>query len=210
MIDVVFPDVTIELIKDAVQACSRYVGTLEDKFLERAARRYKNGYPSIGYLGAGRSGKDTAAQCVADHSELVYGGSTSNAVLPMIAHSLQLSEDEAWRTRHENRQFWFNWCNLYRQIYGQDSIAKLLLGLGDFVVGLRSKAEVCMVNEHGLVTHWVWISRAGANSDPTVEFDWPFVQHYGALHIRNSGGLDSYYEDVLRHASMAGVYIKKD
>ncbi len=202
-----FPDVSVELIQEAMRACHKYVGSLEAQYLERSAWRAKNGYPVLSYQGLGRSGKDTAAQHVAEISELKYGGSTSNVVLPLIAHSLGVSEDDAWDTRHKNRTFWFNWCNLFRQLYGQETLARYLLGLGDFVVGLRSDIEVRAVHKAGLVTHWVWVERPGVADDPTVEFNWKLIQSLHGLRLSNEGALAAYLEKVRAHAWMAGLAV---
>lgn len=204
----VIPEVTEELVEEAAAACAEYVGTLEEKYQQRSALRARKGFPVIGYMGWGRSGKDEAAQILARCSELQYGGSTSTVATPLIASALGISEEQAFAERHDNRMFWFDFCNMYRRKRGGDVLARYLLGLGDIVAGLRDREEIYAVSNNHVVTHLVWVERPGVPCDPTVAYDWPLIQKFGGCRLMNDGDLPKYEETVKSHARMAGIEVK--
>jgi len=126
--------------------------------------------PKLLIVGYGRAGKDTCAEYISKISPLRYGGSTSNIICPLIAKELGVSEEEAWNTRHLNRQFWYEWANEYRK----DDPAKLIktaLEKADMVVGIRDKLEMEAVKDHKLIDLIIWIDNARVRIDSTVTFN---------------------------------------
>lgn len=124
----------------------------------------------IAVVGHGRAGKDTIAEMLGKLTGLTYGGSMSRTVLPLVADSLGLLPEEAWPTRHEQRRYWYEWCNEFRKD-DPALIAKMLLGTADFVVGIRDKVELEACIEQGLFRHFVWVDRPNLPKDPTLTYD---------------------------------------
>jgi len=165
-----------------------YVDELLSNYKQRHASRKSLGAPTIAFLGHGRCGKDTAAVYFEQISGLKYGGSTSSVVLPLISCALRQDSDFAWKDRHNNREFWFRWCNELRR---QDStmLAKMNLSRGDICVGLRSDIELVNCLDGGVIDLPVWISNSRVEKDPTVEFS----EADCCLTIDNSGSKWQFY-----------------
>lgn len=124
----------------------------------------------IAILGHGRSGKDTAADFLDDHTPLVYAGSTSEFLAPYVAERLGIGKDEAFRRRHESdamRTFWYDLGNELRR---DDPLVlvRQVLAAGDMVVGLRDAEEVARLPEVGVDLR-IWIHR-DVPADPTCKF----------------------------------------
>jgi len=162
----------------------------------------KKDRPVIGFMGYGRAGKDTAGEWLGNNSDLKYIGSSSNVVCPYIAAALGISEEEAWATRHKNREFWKTWCDEFRK-NDYARMCRLILERGDIVIGLRDKKEIECCRAEGLVDLFVWIDRP-VEVDPTVTFgpdDCDVV-------IRNYGTLDEFYTKLRRFMNFAGIKLK--
>lgn len=71
--------------------------------------------PVIAIVGHGRSGKDTAAEWLAEHTVLRFAGGCSFAARHYMAQRLGLSPDESYARRHENRDKWFQYLNEFRE-----------------------------------------------------------------------------------------------
>lgn len=124
--------------------------------------------PKIAILGFGRAGKDTAGEIIGKMSPLRYVGSTSQVVCPMIAKDLGLTPEAAWADRHNNRMYWWRWCNEYRKD-DPTKIARASLATGDLVVGLRDAIELEACKAAKLFDLILWINR-DVPVDPTVTF----------------------------------------
>lgn len=158
--------------------------------------------PKLMIVGYGRAGKDTAGEYLGTHSLLRYNGSTSNIVCPLIAEALGISPEEAWRTRHENRQFWYEWSNEYRK----DDPAKLIkksLEQADLVIGVRDMREIKAAREQKLVNLIIWVDSNRVPKDPTVGF----TKDDADLIIQNNDDIDSFYDKLERFARTALLYV---
>ncbi|MDE1971332.1 MAG: hypothetical protein KGI50_07200, partial [Patescibacteria group bacterium] len=72
-------------------------------------------------VGHGRSGKDESALYLGRRLGLRYTGSTSLAVRPLLAHAIYgkndlLTQEHCYAHRHEDREYWYEYCNLLRRI----------------------------------------------------------------------------------------------
>lgn len=132
-------------------------------------------------VGRGRSGKDTVAEYLSQRLGLLYNGSTSYSVLPLIAYSLNMAADECYSRRHENRMYWFDYCNLLRDI-DPHVLIKLTLSFSDMLVGTRSVIEFVHALKLFNPQTVIWVER-DVPDDPTLEFD--RVQA-GALSVCNN------------------------
>lgn len=162
--------------------------------------------PRICYLGKSRAGKDEAAAFLSTVTNMRYAGSASLMAAPMIAYSLGMSTEEAFKTRHQYKEFWYEWLILFKKFFGPTCLVEMLLSKADIVVGLRRLDEVKTAWEKNLITHLVWIDRpANAKlADTTINFDWPDVQRMSGMRIINDSYLADFHNRVRSHATMAG------
>lgn len=112
--------------------------------------------PRILLLGHGRAGKDESATHISRIAQLKNAGSTSKYLCPRIAEAKGISEDEAWNTRRENREFWKEFgSNLRRHDPGL--LVRECYENGDISCGLRDFEEVEWVIANNFVTHILWV-----------------------------------------------------
>lgn len=146
-----------------------YVQSKLDAYSRRQADRAKRRAPVVAWLGMGRAGKDTSAEYFCLKTGLTYAGSSSSMVLPIIADSIGIPPERAWQERHQNRQFWIEWCHAFRHD-DPAMLVKMCLGTGDAVVGVRGKIELHTVQQQKLIDYTVWVDNPRVEIDPTVEF----------------------------------------
>jgi hypothetical protein len=179
--------------REARQAHADYVKVQLDAYESRRAWRREHSVPAIGWCGHGRAGKDTAGEYVCARANTVYPGSCSRLVLPLLAHMIGVPEDQAWRERHDHRDFWIDACHAVRAD-DYAFLVKLCLGAGDTAVGIRGRLELEAVTRGGIVDLTVWVDNPRVLTDWTVE--------YGAgdcdLIIANHGTLLEFYRKLDR------------
>jgi len=123
----------------------------------------------LALCGYGRAGKDYSAKYLCSLTAMQYGGSTSSVVAPLIANALNQPVDQTFAERHDNRMFWFEFCNALR-LHDPSMLARMNLGSGDMVVGIRSEVELHACVSQGVVDYTVWVDNPRAELDPTVEY----------------------------------------
>jgi hypothetical protein len=171
-------------------------------FLETNISKYSN-YPVLCFVGPGRSGKDEACLWLSKHTPLKYAGGCSLTVLPWVAKQLGISEEEAWATRHQNRDEWFKLCNRYRA----DDPARIVresLSHSNIISGIRSNTEFMAAKKEGLFDLSVWVHRA-TGFDSTIQFG----INDADIVIVNEEGLDEYYEKLKRLALALNIPVKE-
>lgn len=158
----------------------------------------KRDVPALAICGNGRAGKDLAAELLCNWFKCQFANSTSQAVLPIIADITNTPQEEAFEKRHNNRMFWFEFCNGLRDA-NPTLIVRLVLSSSDIVVGIRSFAELKSVTRPGgLVDASVWIDNPRVDKDPTVEYtmdECDFV-------IRNNGTKSEYADKLLKFGKL--------
>lgn len=158
-----------ERAREAREAHQDYIVGTMSKYEARCAWRKERKILAIAVLGMGRAGKDTAAEFLCGHTEMVYPQSSSWMALPMIAHMIGISPEKAYEERHQNRKFWINACHALRG-REYDFFAKLCLSAGDIAVGLRGRLELDQVVRKSVVDLTIWIDNPRVPADETVEF----------------------------------------
>ena len=146
------------------------------------------GFPVIAFCGHGRSGKDLAAKWLSSTYGVRYVGSVSYAVSPLIAVSLGVSREEAFENPHDDRMYWFEWCNALRRD-DPSLLVKLTLAENDMVAGIRGDVELHACKSQGVVDLVIWVDNPRVEIDPTVEFSADDCD----LVIRNTGGRLAYF-----------------
>ncbi len=186
----------------AAAAKDAHAGRLSDTlalYEGRTDHRRRRGIPAFGFCGMGRAGKDTAAEYVCAHTDAVYPRSASWQALPFIAHMIGVSEEEAWNSRHQNREFWIAACHAFR---GSDYtlLVRLCLSAGDVAVGIRGRLELAAAVRTGVVDLTLWVDNPRVPKDVTVEYgpeDCDIV-------VTNHGSITEFYAKL--HRLVRAVY----
>src|SRR5215470_8129223 len=92
-------------------------------------------------VGHGRAGKDTACEYLAQITHLRFAGSTSVVLARYVAARLGVSEEEAYRTRHRDRNLWHRIGNEVRKL-DPGRLVRESLEHADLVAGVRGLAEI--------------------------------------------------------------------
>jgi len=170
---------------------------MEQSLLPKAPRK------RILFVGWGRTGKDEGAQYCEAHLGLRYGGSTSWAAKEDVAAALGVHPMTAWEQRHNNRQFWKDYCDWLRR----DDPCLLIrraLATGDVVAGIRDRIEFLSAMKERLFDAVYWVNRPGTPEDFTVTFTQDDVLAAGGIILENSGTLREYHRLVLKEVRKLG------
>lgn len=149
--------------------------------------------PRVLFVGYGRHGKDVGAYALHRFGSFVNGVSTSWAATPFVAKALGIPESYAFEHRHEDRQFWKDYCDHLRK---EDPLflVRKCLATGNVIAGVRDEVEIAQAVRERIFDRIVWVERPGFPTDPTVTFD---PAKYCTDRIINDGTLDQY-RDVVR------------
>lgn len=191
---------------DAAKTVHRaFIEEKEEKYRQRKAWRAAHGIPVFAILGMGRSGKDTAAEYLCAATGLKYGGSSSNNLVKFVAHAAEGEESVVWAERHQNREFWITVGHMVR---GKDLslLARMILGDGDFAVGLRGRQELHGAVRDGVLDASVWIANPRAAVDPTVEF----TAEDCDLMISNHGSYLEFYSKLDKLIALTGLLVSPE
>lgn len=153
--------------------------------------------------GQGRAGKDTALDYLAKVTGLRNAGTTSKYLCRYVAQKLGLSEEEAYRRRHESdamRVLWFDTGNEIRR--GDPTlIIREALSYGELTGGIRDIEEVLGARREKVVDLILWVENVRVKMDPTVKFG----PGHCDLVVQNNGTLDEFYQRLWRFAGFAGL-----
>jgi hypothetical protein len=154
-------------------------------------------------VGHGRAGKDTACEYLSQITSLRNAGTTSKYLCKHVAQALGLSEEEAYRRRHESnemRQTWFKIGNQVRENSPTTLLREALMH-GEITGGVRDIAEIVGAREEKLVDLIIWVENRRVPPDPTVTFG---VEECDIV-IPNHGSLDEFYYRLWRLAQFANL-----
>jgi hypothetical protein len=160
----------------------------------------------IGISGAGRSGKDTAAEYLASITELRYVAGTSYWARHLVfARTKELGchypdADAAWHDRHNHRQFWADVIGAYNRL-DPVQLYRDCLADQDMLTGVRWRHEQAACRAADLVDLWVWIDRPGIPPDPTMDYGPEACD----LVIDNSGTLEQFHANLRAFAARFGL-----
>lgn len=177
-----------------------YLDRLEELYQRRQAYRKAHGLPCLAWCGYGRAGKDTSAEIFCEQTKLVYPGSCSLLMLPLIAQAVDRSTVDAWRERHDYRQFWFEFCNAFRRD-DPTRLLRMTLAKGDVSVGIRGRVELKTGLQTGVLDYAIWVANPTVPVDPTVE--------YGSMHcdmiLPNHGNLAELRHKIAQFVAISRV-----
>jgi len=172
---------------------------------EYESARNNRQYPAVAFCGMGRCGKDTAGIYLASGCSIRFKGSVSSIVAPLIATGLNQDVDTAYAERHENRMYWYEFCNELRR-HDPTLLVKMTLSENDIVGGIRSANELFECSRLGVIDLSVWVENDRVAKDPTVEYtadDCDIV-------VRNCGTLSEYYGKLRRLAGTLNLPIRNE
>jgi hypothetical protein len=156
-------------------------------------------------VGPSRAGKDTACAYLARVTELRFAGSTSLYLARYVAAHLGVSEEEAYRTRHLNRNLWHRIGNRVRK---QDPglLIRASLAHAEIAGGIRHLAELEVCRKEQLVDLIVWIANERARRDSTLEFD----ERACDIVVPNHWTVEEFHCRLLRLARFAGLPLRPE
>lgn len=160
--------------------------------------------PKLAIVGFGRSGKDTAAEVIAAHSNLKYDGrtgSTSGVILSRMLTNPRyagLSREEVYSRRLVDRELWYE---VGREICNHEDdaagLVKECLRTGNIVVGIRSAEELKACRQERLFDSVIWIDGGSrVPVDTTVHFGRSDCD----LVIENHGTLEEFKRKLIAFA----------
>lgn len=154
----------------------------------------------IVFCGHGRSGKDTAAFMFSQITGLKYAGSISWVHKSIVAQELNLPEQIAWDTRHDNRLEWRRILDNFRE-HDPAILVRNCIAIAPILSGIRNYVELQAAMDEGLIKIAIWVSRPGIANDPTVTYNSSNCTHV----LSNSGDLSNLKLQLIALASEASL-----
>ncbi len=151
-------------------------------------------------VGHSRAGKDTACEYLAKITELRFAGTTSVYLAKYVAARLGVSMEEAYRTRHLNRNFW---NRVGKEIRRRDPglLIRESLEHAEIVGGVRDSEEMAVSRQDHLVDLIVWIGNDRVPRDSTIKFG----ERDCDITVPNHWSLEEFHRRLLRLARFAGL-----
>jgi cytidylate kinase len=154
-------------------------------------------------VGPSGAGKDTACEYLATITHLRFAGTTSLYLAKYVATRLGISAQQAYRTRHQNRNFWNRVGNEIRK---QDPglLLRESLEHAEIVGGVRGVEEIAACRREALVDLIVWIDNLRVGRDSTLKFS----EHDCDVVVPNHGSMEEFHGHLLRLARFAGLPLR--
>ena len=151
-------------------------------------------------VGYGRAGKDEGLSYLAALTRLRNAGCTSVYLAKYVARELGISESEAYQTRHQRRDEWYEIGVLLRE-KDPGVLLREALANGPLTGGVRDLEEIIEARRCNLVDLIVWVQNFRVPIDETVKFN---ASHCDVI-VQNNGTLDEYQDKLQRLAAFAGL-----
>jgi cytidylate kinase len=151
----------------------------------------------VGHSGAG---KDTACEYLAAVTRLRFAGTTSRYLARYVAARLGVPEQEAYRTRHRDRNLWHRVGNELRRL-DPGLLVRQSLEHAEIAGGVRGLAEIEACRREQLVDLIVWVANDRVPRGSTVEFG----ERDCDVVVPNHWGLGEFHQRLLRLARFAGL-----
>jgi len=154
----------------------------------------------VGHSGAG---KDTACEYLARITLLRFAGTTSDYLARHVAVRLGISLEQAYRSRHANRNVWHRVGNYIRK-HDPGLLVRQSLEHADITGGVRGIEEIQACRREHLVDLIVWIDNPRVRAGPTVTFG----QRHCDVVVANHAGMEEFQQRLLRLACLAGMPLR--
>ena len=169
--DLTFSDARIAAdVRHAESVFSVYLSGLEEAYLARCKVRASRGWPVLAFLGHGRAGKDSAAEMFAKVTGLLYNGSLSQTICPLLSLGLGIDVKKAFAERHMYRNYWRQWCDEFRRC-DPTRLMRIHLATSDIVVGIRARLELFEGIAKDVIQIPTWVHNVRTGVDPTLSYD---------------------------------------
>jgi cytidylate kinase len=154
----------------------------------------------VGHSGAG---KDTACRFLAEVTTLRFAGTTSDYLARHVAARLGVSLEEAYRSRHANRNLWHRVGN---QIRRRDPglLTRESLQHAEITGGVRGIEEIRACRREHLVDLIVWVDNDRVRRGPTVTFGPGDCDRV----VPNHGTLEEFHGQLLLLARVDGLPLR--
>jgi hypothetical protein len=151
-------------------------------------------------VGPSRAGKDTACAYLAQVTRLRFAGTTSVYLARHVAARLGVPEQEAYRTRHRDRNLWHRVGNEIRR-RDPGLLVRESLAHAEIAGGVRGLEEIAACRREGLVDLIVWVANDRVGRDSTVTFG----ERDCDVVVPNHWGLEEFHNRLIRLARFAGL-----
>ena len=151
----------------------------------------------VGYSGAG---KDTACEYLAKITRLRFAGTTSRYLTRHVAARLGVSEQQAYRGRHANRNLWNRVGNELRR-RDPGLLVRESLEHAEITGGVRGIEEIEVCRREHLVDLIIWIANDRVPPSMTLTFG----ERDCDVIVPNHGSLEEFHERLLELAHRAGL-----
>ena len=158
------------------------------------------GQKRILVVGNGGAGKDTACLHLAAVTRLRFVGTTSLFLASRVAMRLGVSPEEAYRSRHRDRNLWHRLGNEARRS-DPAVLAREALAEADITGGVRGMEELAACRREGLADLVVWVANEKAPRDSTIGFG----ERDCDVTIPNHWTLAEFHARLTRLARFAGL-----
>jgi cytidylate kinase len=151
----------------------------------------------VGHSGAG---KDTACRYLAEVTKLRFAGTTSVYLARYVAARLGVSVDQAYRSRHANRNLWHRVGNEVRR-RDPGMLLRESLEHAEITGGVRGIEEIEVSRRERLVDLIVWIDNDRVAKGSTLTFS----QEDCDVVVPNHGSMEEFHRSLLRLARLTGL-----
>lgn len=151
----------------------------------------------VGNRGAG---KDTACLHLAAVTRLRFVGTTSLFLARRVAARLGVTSEEAYRSRHRDRNLWHRVGNEVRRA-DPAVLVREALAEAEITGGIRAAEELAACRREGLVDLVVWIANEKTPRDSTMGFG----ERECDVTVPNHWTLEEFHARLTRLARFAGL-----
>ena len=150
-------------------------------------------------VGYGRAGKDEGLSYLSKLTGLANAGTTSIYLAKYVAEKLGVSDVEAYRDRHKNRDLWYRIGNELRA-NDPGILMREAFQVGPLSGGVRDLEEILVARKDPRIII-AWIENERVPIDQTVKFG----PEHCTTTIYNNGSLAVYHENLKQFAKFAGL-----
>lgn len=151
-------------------------------------------------VGYGGAGKDTACSYLAQVTHLRFAGTTGVYLAKHVAARLGVSVEQAYRSRHANRNLWHRVGNEIRRL-DPGLLVRESLRHAAITGGGRGIEEVAACRRGRLVDLIVWVANDRVRAGSTLTFG----QRDCDVAVPNHGTIDEFHARLLDLARLAGM-----